>query len=119
MSGRSRWWHLWAPRILALLVCSYLGLFALDAFGPGKPVGDALADFALHVTPLLVLLAVVVVSWRWEWVGACVFSGLAIVYALVAADHFSWILAVSVPLLVVGVLYAWNWRHHRELHTRA
>jgi hypothetical protein len=108
MNEQSRRWLLWAPRILAILVCLFLGVFALDASG--------LSDFALHVAPTLLLLAVVAVSWRWEWVGGVVFTGLGIAYAYVSRGHASWVLCISLPLLAVGVWYGWNWRHHRELH---
>ena len=119
MNERSRRWILWTPRILAILVCLFLSLFALDALENGKTLGVALPDFALHLAPMLVLLAVVAVSWRWEWVGGLVFTGLGVVYAYVSRDHVSWVLCISLPLLAVGVLYGWNWRRHRELHARA
>lgn len=108
MTERSRQWLLWTPRILAILFCLFLSLFAFDASGGSQ--------FALHVAPTLVLLAVVAVSWRWEWVGGWVFTGLGIAYVYAARDHLSWVLSISVPLVVVGILYGWNWRHHRELH---
>jgi hypothetical protein len=119
MNETSRRWLLWTPRILAILVCLFLGLFALDVFGGGKALSDAIPEFAVHVIPTLVLLAVVALSWRWEWIGGWVFIGLSLAYAFVARDHVTWVLCISVPLFVVGVLYRWNWRHHRELHARA
>jgi hypothetical protein len=110
---------LWSPRILGILVCFFLSLFALDAFGAGKPFGQALSDFGIHVAPMLVLLVIAAVSWRWEWVGAVVFTGLAVGYAYIARDHVSWIAVISGPLLVVGLLFLWSWRHHGELRTQA
>ena len=115
MKMRSRTLLLWSPRILAVLVCAFLSLFALDAFGNGKTLSGALPDFATHLTPVLMLLVVVGVSWRWEWVGGLVFTGLAAGYAFVARDHVSWLLFISAPLLIVGLLYLWSWRHHRGL----
>ena len=95
--------QLWVPRILAILACLFLAVFALDAAGP--------FDFAVHLAPSLVLLAIAAVSWRWEWVGGLVFTALAIAYAYVARDHLSWVLGISVPLLIVGVSYLRSWRH--------
>jgi glucose-6-phosphate-specific signal transduction histidine kinase len=119
MNKRSRSSLLWGPRILAILVCLFLGLFALDAFGNGKTLSEALPDFAVHVAPVLVLLAVVGVSWRWEWVGGLVFTSVAAVYAYFARDHVSWVLCISAPLLIVGVLYLWSWRRHGSLRAEA
>ena len=110
---------LWSPRILGTLVCGFLGLFALDAFGGGKSFTQALADFAIHLAPSLLLLAVVALSWRWPWVGAAVFTALAVMYAYVAHDHASWVAVISGPLLVVGILFFWSWRHHGDLTGRA
>lgn len=113
MNERSAKLLLWSPRLLGILVCLFLSLFALDAFGSSKTPTRALVDFAIHVAPVLVLLAVVAVSWRWEWVGAMVFTGVAVGYAYVARTHVSWIAVISGPLLGVGVLFLWSWRHRR------
>ena len=97
------------------MVCLFLSLFALDAFSEGKSLVRALPDFAMHLLPALVLLVIVGVSWRWEWVGGIAFTGVALAYAYGARSHPAWILTISGPLLVVGVLFLWSWRHHAEL----
>lgn len=96
-------------------VCLFLGLFALDAFEPGQSDLEAFLAFLRHLGPVLALLLVVAVSWHREWVGGLVFPALAIAYGYWARDHVSWILAISGPLMIVGVLFAWSWRHHAEL----
>jgi hypothetical protein len=106
---------LWSPRILAILVCLFLSVFAFDALGNGKTLAEAFPDFALHVAPVLVLLAVAGAAWRWEWIGGLVFTGIAAGYAYFARDHASWILYISAPLLIVGVLFFWSWLRQREL----
>ena len=110
---------LWSPRILGVLVCLFLSLFALDAFGGGKTFIQALPDFGIHVAPMLVLLAVVAVSWRWAWVGGLVFTGLAVAYACFAGNHIDWILGIAGPLLIVGILFSWSWIHPGELRANA
>jgi fatty-acid desaturase len=110
---------LWSPRVLGILVCFFLSLFSLDAFGSGKSFLQALPDFAIHVAPVLLLLIVVAVSWRREWVGGLVFTGLAAVYAYDARSHTSWVFAISGPLLIVGILFFWSWIHRRELRADA
>jgi hypothetical protein len=108
---------LWSPRILGILVSLFIGLFALDAFSQGKPFFEALPDFVVHLIPAFVLLALVGASWRWEWIGGVAFIGLAVLYATtMARGHLDWVLVISGPLMVVGGLFLWNWRHHGELH---
>jgi glucose-6-phosphate-specific signal transduction histidine kinase len=103
---------LWSPRILAVLVCLFLSAFALDAFENGKSFVQALPDFVIHLAPAVVLLAIVALAWRWEWVGAVAFTGLAAAYAYVARTHVSWIPVIGGPLLIVGVLYSVSWFSH-------
>jgi len=107
MTNRNGTLWLWAPRMLGLLVSLFVGLFALDAFSRSTSV-HALPDLAVHLAPMLVLLAVVAVSWRWPWVGGVVFTSLAAVYAYVARTHLDWVFAISGPLLIVGLLFVWS-----------
>lgn len=107
---------LWSPRILGILVSLFIGLFALDAFSQGKPLFQAIPDFVIHLIPALMLLVLVGASWRREWIGGVAFVGLAVVYATMAREHLDWILVISGPLIVVGALFLWSWRHHSELH---
>lgn len=99
---------LWAPRILGVAVALFIGLFALDAFGPGKSLGRALLDFAVHLVPALLLLAIVGASWRRPWIGGFAFVGFALYYAA-RVSRMDWILVISGPLLVVGLLFLWTW----------
>ena len=109
----------WAPRFLGIVVSLFIGLFAFDAFGPGKPLADALLDFAIHLLPALLLLTVVAASWRREWIGALTFIGLAVVYATtMARGRIDWMLLIAGPLLLVGMLFLASWFNHRA-HPRS
>jgi general stress protein CsbA len=115
MASRADALALWAPRVAGILLCLFLSLFALDAFGGSRTFAQALPDFLIHLTPMLLLLLVVALSWRWEWIGAVVFVGLAVAYAYMARRHPMWVLGISVPLLLVGVLFMASSTHHRRL----
>lgn len=107
---------LWSPRVLGILACVFLSLFALDAFNEGKTFSQALPALAIHVAPALLLLTVVAASWRWEWVGGIAFVALAVAYVTIARGRLDWILVISGPFLIVGTLFLWSWRFHGELH---
>jgi hypothetical protein len=111
-------WIVWTPRVLGILVTLFIAAFALDAFSGAQPFGAALADFAIHLMPSLVLLGVVILSWRWPWVGGAAFIALAVLYAL-ASPRLAWTLAIGGPLLVVGALFLWSWRHAAATHKAA
>ncbi len=112
MNKTSRSLLLWTPRILGILVAMFIGLFALDA------VEEGIVPFLIHLAPALGLLLIVSVAWRWEWVGAALFIGLAVLYSVNASDRLDWILTIAGPLFLVGLLFFWSWRHHAELHAR-
>jgi uncharacterized membrane protein YccC len=114
MTTSARRLLLWGPRFLGILVGVFLSLFALDALDEGIPA------LLLHVAPAAAILLVVAAAWRWEWLGGTVFVGLAVVYGVMAlrSGHMDWVLIVSGPLLIVGVLFLLSWRHHKELHAQ-
>jgi hypothetical protein len=118
MTSSARKMLLWSPRILGILVALFLAVFALDAFAEGKGLVEALPDLLIHVAPALVLLLVVAVSWRREWVGGVVFTAVAVAYSVTTLHRLDWILVIAGPLLLVGSLFLLSWRHHKELHAR-
>ena len=65
---------LWVPRLLALTVSLFAGVFSLDAFGNGTPFLQALPDFLIHLVPAAIVVAVVALAWHREWIGAVIFT---------------------------------------------
>jgi hypothetical protein len=107
---------LWAPRIAGLLVAAFLALFALDAFNETGSFVGALPAFAIHLIPSLLVLMVVAIAWRFEWIGAIAFIALAVLYAVMARGRLDWIAVISGPLVLVGVLFLVSWRQHANFH---
>jgi hypothetical protein len=95
---------LWMSRLLGVAVALWIGMFALDAVGEGMPA------ILIHLSPALVLLLTVVLSWRRPWIGAAVFIALGVAYAAVAWARPDWVAIVSGPLLLVGALFLWSGR---------
>ena len=108
MGSKTALWLQWLPRILGIAVGLFVGMFALDAFSEGKPLLQALGDFAIHLIPAVVILAIVAVAWRYPWVGGIVFVGLAIVYTM-SVRRLDWIALIAGPLFVVGLMFFWSW----------
>jgi len=99
----------WTARVLGILVALFIGVFALDAFEAGKPIGRALGDFGIHLVPSILLLVLVALSWRRAWIGGAAFVALAVAYALSVRERPDWVLAISGPLLGAGLLFLWTW----------
>lgn len=98
----------WLSRLLGIAMALFLGIFALDAFD-GGPFLQVVMGFALHLIPAAIVLATVAAAWRREWIGAVLFTGLGVAYAVTAREHLPWIAAISGPLWTIGLLYAFTW----------
>ncbi len=107
----------WTPRILGILFAAFLSLFALDVFNEGYGPGETVIALVMHLVPTFVVVAALVIAWRWEWVGAVLFFGLAIFYVAMAWGQFPPVtyLTISGPLFLTGLLFLLNWRYRDEL----
>lgn len=107
---------LWAPRILAILFILFLAMFSLDVFdGQYGFWGTALALF-MHNIPSLVLLIVLLISWKREVVGGVGFilAGLLYIVSLFIKPEFhwyyvSWIFMIAGPAFLTGILFLVVW----------
>jgi hypothetical protein len=109
MSSSERSPLLWIARLAGLGICLFLGVFALDAFD-GRPIGEAIPAFAIHLGPAGLCAAVVAIGWRRWWAGALGFGVLAAAYAAIVyrpgtGARLDWIAAISGPLMFVALLY--------------
>lgn len=107
----------WMPRGLAILFAGFIGMFALDAFSEGHGFWSTMLAFAMHLVPMLILICVIVVSWRREWIGAVVYFVLAVLYWLNFSAKPTWILTIAGPLLLLAALYLLGWYYRNEVRT--
>lgn len=101
----------WTPRVLSLLFVAFLALFALDVFDGGYGPLETLVALSMHLLPNFVLLAVILLAWRWPWMGALGFLGFAAWYLLTFGGAFDWTvyaLLAGLPALI-GLLYLGDW----------
>lgn len=85
-----------APRLLAIAVAIFLGMFGLDAFSTGAPLPQIIGEFAVHLIPAAIVLGIVAAAWRRPLAGAVSFFGLAALYAWIApTGRFDWIAVIS------------------------
>ncbi len=106
----------WTPRILGILFVLFLMLFSLDVFEPKRTVGEIAIGLFMHNIPALILLSLLIVSWKHELVGAISFTlgGLLYILLLATNAHFqwymlSWVVAISGPAFIIGGLFAHQW----------
>jgi hypothetical protein len=108
----------WTPRILCVAFAFFVSLFALDVFGAGYGFFETILAFLIHLIPTGMILIALVVSWRWEWIGAIAFTALGVSYIVTFWDReFSWSVYVmmSGPLFLLGILFLINWLYRKQL----
>ena len=97
----------------------FLSLFALDVFGEGYRFWETILALLIHLVPVYIVIIVLVIAWRWEWIGAILFNALAAFYVVWFWGQFPWAayLAISGLLILVGVLFLFNWIYRAQLRT--
>jgi hypothetical protein len=113
----------WTPRVLSIAFVLFLSLFSLDVFEPGISLGQALLGLLIHNIPTLVLLVIIIISWKHEIVGGIAFilAGLAYIIMLLMNPFewymISWALTISGPVFLIGILFLINWSKKRKMTT--
>jgi hypothetical protein len=115
MSAAARLFH-WLPRTLCILAILFFSMFVLDASAPGLTPSQQLEALRIHLIPSFVLLALLLIAWKWEFVGgiALAATGLVLSIPVFALNYrrthsigvsLSIILMVTIPFVVVGILF--------------
>ncbi len=124
MSDVSRRMLFWTPRVLSIIFIAFLSIFALDVFDGQHGLWQVRSAFLIHEIPVFVLLAALILAWRWEWVGTLLYSGLALLYVgwVMFMQHhippparLGAILIMGGPAFVIAGLFLANWLRHDEL----
>ena len=106
----------WVPRILCILAILFISLFAADSFAPGLTIWQQLGAFLIHLIPSFILLALLIVAWKWELIGGIIFIVIALalspfVFMLNYKNNhsvgmsFGIIAVITLPFAIVGILF--------------
>jgi cytochrome b561 len=106
----------WTPRIICILAILFISLFALDSFEPNKTFWQQIAAFLIHLIPSFVLLALLLVAWKWEYIGGIIFTLIGLGFSPFIflhnykMNHSVWmsigiIMLITVPFIIIGILF--------------
>ena len=106
----------WLPRIFCILAILFISLFAPDAFVPGLTIWRQLGAFFIHLIPSFILLAFLIVAWKWELIGGIIFMVLGLAFSPFIFIHnynmnhsvgmsLFIIMLITFPLFLVGILF--------------
>lgn len=115
----------WTPRVICILAILFVSMFALDAFAPGLTIRQQLAGFLIHLIPSFVLLALLIIAWKWELAGGVLFIAVGFLlsppiflrnYRMNHSVLMSLgiILAITFPFVLAGVLFVLSHRFKRK-----
>ena len=98
--------------MLCLLFAAFISLFALDVFDGSHGVWQTILALIMHLIPTAILLGLLAVCWRWEWIGAVAFPGLGFLYVVMFWGRFHWpaYALIAGPLMLLGILFWAAWR---------
>lgn len=115
----------WTPRILCILAILFISMFALDAFQPDLTIWQQLGNFFMHLIPSFILLAILLVAWKWELIGGGIFIVIALIMTPVIYIHnynmngsvwmSLWVIAmITFPFLLIGILFILDYKINKK-----
>ena len=112
----------WTPRILSIMFIIFLALMSLDIFSMELGFWGTIIGLFMHNIPALVLLAVLLISWKYEIVGGISFilAGLLYIVFVLMRNPFewyylSWIAQISGIAFLIGILFIIGWNKKRGI----
>ncbi|HIG93421.1 TPA: hypothetical protein HA242_01440 [Candidatus Woesearchaeota archaeon] len=110
----------WTPRILSIIFISFLALMSLDVFSSESSFWQTIGALFMHNIPALVLLVVLLISWKYEIVGGIAFILAGLVYIVVLMRNpfewymLSWAIQISGIAFFIGIMFLINWFKKRK-----
>jgi hypothetical protein len=113
----------WTPRITVIVFSLFLFIFSFDVFDGTYGFWGTIFAFFMHNLPSLILLAILLTSWRRDLVGGIIFTALGVacvtgtIIALITAsgERFNPILIIgSVVFIFTGSLFLVGWYKKRN-----
>jgi len=110
----------WTPRILAIVFILFIAMFSLDIFDGNYGFWGTILGLFMHNIPTMILIILVVISWRHELAGAIIFILTGMLYitmllrtVLMNQPHqwfkLFWSLIISCPAFLIGILFYLGW----------
>jgi hypothetical protein len=103
----------WTPRIAAILIILFMGLFSLDVFGTGASHLEVLGAFLMHNIPSIVMLVLLILAWKRPVVGFVAFLVVAVAFTILFVRDFyavSNLLLFVLPILLIASLFYADWK---------
>src|SRR3989338_1913101 len=105
----------WTPRILSIIFIFFLALMSLDVFEGNYGFWGTIAGLFMHNIPAMILLIILIISWKHEIVGGIAFILAGILYmAMILMTaittgfewyYLSWAVQISGIAFFIGIMF--------------
>lgn len=106
----------WTPRVICILAILFISLFALDSFDSNRTILQQIGDFLMHLMPSFGLIIVLIVAWKWEFIGGIIFILIGLGFSPFIFKHnynmnhsvelsLQTVFIIAMPFVIVGILF--------------
>jgi len=117
----------WLPRFLCIIAILFISLFALDAFEPDLTFWQQIGAFLIHLVPSFILLALLLIAWKWEYIGGIIFTIIGLGFSPFIfkhnydMNHSIWmstgiIAMITLPFVGVGILFIMSYFQNKRIN---
>ena len=109
----------WTPRVLSIIFILFMALMSLDIFGMGLGFWGTVLGLFMHNIPAIILLVILIISWKYEIVGGIGFILGGLVYIGILLNnsissgfqwyYLAWALQISGIAFLIGILFLVGW----------
>jgi hypothetical protein len=120
----------WLPRIISILAILFVSMFALDSFDTKLTIWQQITAFLIHLTPSYILIACLILAWKWEKVGGIIYIIIGTIFAILIAimnynrTHsimitLSIVLMLALPFILSGILFIYShWLNKKQQNNK-
>jgi len=118
----------WTPRILSIIFILFLALMSLDVFEGNYGFWGTIVGLFMHNIPAMILLIVLLISWKHEIVGGVGFITGGILYMIMILMnifkagfewyYLAWAVQISGVAFFIGIMFLVGWFKKKKI-TRA
>lgn len=115
----------WIPRILSIIFVLFLFLMSLDIFEGNYGFWGTVLGLFMHSIPAIILLIILIISWKREIVGGITFILAGFVYiGLVLSTvirngfewyYLAWAIQISGIAFLIGILFLIGWNRKKKI----
>jgi hypothetical protein len=111
----------WIPRILCIMAILFIMMFSADCFDGQWKAKELMICLVMHNIPAFILTLILVIAWKWEFIGGIIFVLLGVGFSPFIYTHnyamnqsvwisISILLLTTFPFVLVGILFLVSYR---------